>query len=103
MKNVLPASVLHRAKKGFPVPTMSWLRGPLKAFTRETLLAPGSACHNYFDRQVLHELVERHEAGGGRQHEIWTLLVFEHWHRAFVRAPQRAEPMSTFAQIGEPL
>jgi asparagine synthase (glutamine-hydrolysing) len=102
MKNSLPGSVLHRAKKGFPVPTMSWLRGPLKEFTRETLLGSGSACRNYFDPQVLREIVDHHEAGGDRQQEIWTLLVFEHWHRAFVQAPQRAEPMSTFAQAGEP-
>src|ERR1035438_823282 len=62
MKDVLPASILHRPKKGFPVPTMGWLRGPLKEFTRETLLSPGSACHNYFDAQVLREIVDRHEA-----------------------------------------
>jgi asparagine synthase (glutamine-hydrolysing) len=88
MKNVLPASILHRSKKGFPVPTMSWLRGPLKEFTRETLLAQGSACHNYFDPEVLREIVDRHEAGADRQQEIWTLLVFEQWHRAFVQARQ---------------
>jgi asparagine synthase (glutamine-hydrolysing) len=88
MKNVLPASILNRSKKGFPVPTMSWLRGPLKEFTRETLLAQGSACHNYFDPQVLREIVDQHEAGADRQQEIWTLLVFEQWHRAFVQTSQ---------------
>jgi asparagine synthase (glutamine-hydrolysing) len=88
MKNVLPSSILHRPKKGFPVPTMSWLRGPLKQFTRETLLASGSACHHYFDPQVLREIVDRHEAGADRQQEIWTLLVFEQWHRAFGQARQ---------------
>jgi asparagine synthase (glutamine-hydrolysing) len=88
MKDVLPKSIVHRSKKGFPVPTMSWLRGPLKDFTRETLLAQGSACHNYFDPQVLREIVDRHEAGADRQQEIWTLLVFEQWHNAFVQAGQ---------------
>ena len=101
MKDVLPASILHRPKKGFPVPTMGWLRGPLKEFTRETLLSPGSACHNYFDAQVLREIVDRHEAGGDRQQEVWALVVFEHWHRAFVQTTQRTEPKSTFAQMGE--
>jgi len=88
MKNVLPASILNRSKKGFPVPTMSWLRGPLKEFTRETLLAQSSACHNYFDPQVLREIVDQHEAGADRQQEIWTLLVFEQWYRAFVQTSQ---------------
>ncbi len=102
MKDMLPASVLHRPKKGFPVPTMSWLRGPLKEFTRETLLASESACHNYFDPQVLRDIVDRHEAHGDRQQEVWALLVFEHWHRAFVPAAQPRERMSRLAQSSEP-
>jgi asparagine synthase (glutamine-hydrolysing) len=96
MKNVLPASILNRPKKGFPVPTMSWLRGPLKDFTRETLLAADSACRNYFDPRVLREIVDQHEAGGDRQQEIWTLLIFEHWLRAFMSySDHTGEPPGT--------
>ena len=51
--------------------------------------------------QVLREIVDRHEAGGDRQQEVWALVVFEHWHRAFVQTTQRTEPKSTFAQMGE--
>jgi len=97
MKDVLPPSILNRSKKGFPVPTMSWLRGPLKEFTRETLLSSGSACRKYFNPQVLREIVDRHETNGDRQQEVWTLLVFEHWHRAFIQPP-----VSAFDHIKEP-
>jgi hypothetical protein len=74
----------------------------LKEFTRETLLAQESACHHYFDPQVLREIVDRHEAETGLQQEIWTMLVFEQWHSAFVQAKQPSEPKSVLAQMGEP-
>jgi asparagine synthase (glutamine-hydrolysing) len=49
MRGVLPEPILHRAKKGFPVPTEQWLRGPLKGYVRETVLAANSACRQYLD------------------------------------------------------
>jgi len=101
MKGVLPDSILGRAKKGFPVPTMGWLRGPLKEFTRDTLMASDSACRRYFDLEVLGELVRQHESGANRQQELWTLLVFEHWHRAFVAPQAHPESMFSFDHAGE--
>src|SRR5258708_22970377 len=89
MQGVLPDSILHRSKKGFPVPTMTWLRGPLRECTRDTLLASDSACRRYFDPQVVREIVEQHESGADRQQELWTLLVFEHSHRAFVASSSK--------------
>ncbi len=96
MEGVLPDSILNRTKKGFPVPTMDWLRGPLRGYTRETLLASDSACQRYFDPRVLEEVVGEHEGGAPRQQELWTLLVFEHWHRAFATASAGAK---TFAAV----
>jgi asparagine synthase (glutamine-hydrolysing) len=90
MKGVLPESILHRPKKGFPVPVMAWLRGPLRDFTRQTLLVPGSACRRFFDLPVLEEIVDGQEAGVDRQQELWSLLIFEFWHRAFMRQPAPA-------------
>ena len=101
MQGVLPDSILHRPKKGFPVPTMDWLRGPLKEFTRETLLASDSACRGYFQPHVLQEIVDQHESGATRQQELWTLLVFEHWHRAFVTHSARREPVCSFDHVVE--
>jgi asparagine synthase (glutamine-hydrolysing) len=90
LKGVLPESILDRPKKGFPVPVLAWLRGPLRDFTRQTLLVPGSACRRFFDLQVLEEIVDGQEAGVDRQQEIWSLLIFEFWHRAFMRQPAPA-------------
>ena len=85
MKNVLPERIINRPKKGFPVPTGSWLRGDLKDFVHDTLLAKNAACHGYMDPRVIAKIVSEHEKGTeNRRQEIWTLLVFEIWHKLFI-------------------
>ncbi len=91
MRDVLPNQILHRPKKGFPVPIASWLRGPLRQFTRDNLLCSRSACSTYLDQAEVTRIVEEHEAGrSDRSQEIWLLLMFESWHAQFVdRATRR--------------
>jgi asparagine synthase (glutamine-hydrolysing) len=85
MKNVLPEAVLHRPKKGFPVPTESWLRGDLRDFVHDTLLSRDAACRDYMDSGVIEKIVTEHEQRRkNRRQEIWTLLIFEIWHRLFI-------------------
>ncbi len=98
MTGVLPDSILHRPKKGFPVPMLSWMRGPLQSLTRDTLLAGDSACRNHFDPQVLTEIVDAHQTGADRQQELWTLMIFEFWHQTFL-GPRRAIPAARFCTI----
>ena len=85
MKNVLPKRIINRSKKGFPVPTESWLRGDLKDFVHDKLLASDAACRGYMDSRVIEKIVSAHEQGTeNRRQEIWTLLVFELWHKLFI-------------------
>ena len=50
-----------------------------------------SACRDYLDRSTLERVVEEHEAGRiSRHQEIWTLLIFEFWHRVFITARGKA-------------
>jgi asparagine synthase (glutamine-hydrolysing) len=85
MRRVLPDTIIDRPKKGFPVPLASWLRGPMRRFTRDHLLAKESACCNYLDRGAVTRIVEEHERGRtDRSEEVWTLLVFELWNRQFI-------------------
>jgi asparagine synthase (glutamine-hydrolysing) len=81
MRGVLPAPILDRPKKGFPVPTRAWFRGPLAGFARDRLLDPRSACRTCFEARAIERLWRQHTRGEGNwEQEIWTLLVFEHWH-----------------------
>jgi asparagine synthase (glutamine-hydrolysing) len=85
MRGVLPDAIIDRPKKGFPIPIGSWLRTSLREFTRDHLLARDSACSRYVDRHETARLTEEHEQGrADRSQEIWTLLVFEFWHRHFI-------------------
>ena len=85
MRGVLPDAIIDRPKKGFPIPLGSWLRTSLREFTRDHLLARDSACGRFVDRAEIASVVREHEVGGiDRSQEIWTLLVFEFWHRHFI-------------------
>jgi asparagine synthase (glutamine-hydrolysing) len=85
MRGVLPAEIIDRPKKGFPVPLSSWLHGPLRQFTQDQLLDSKSACARFMDRAEIARLVTQHSSGIiDRSQELWTLLVFEQWHRQFI-------------------
>jgi asparagine synthase (glutamine-hydrolysing) len=98
MRGVLPAEILDRPKKGFPVPTRAWFRGPLAGFAREVLLDSHAACRRHFEPAAIDRLLREHAQGSGNwEQEIWTLIVFEHWHRAFMGRPaamHRPQPMT---------
>jgi asparagine synthase (glutamine-hydrolysing) len=85
MRGVLPSEILDRPKNGFGVPIASWLRGPLRQFTRDHLLGSGSTCNSWLERAEVKRIVEEHERGRiDRSQEIWTLLVFQFWHSEFI-------------------
>ena len=86
MGSVLPPSILHRSKKGFPSPAAAWFRTELREFVRDTLLSSGSACRKFFDPEAVERIVTMQEKGkfSGFQ-EVWSLLVFECWHRQFIQ------------------
>ena len=86
MRGILPNPILDRPKKGFPVPLSSWLRGPLRQFTRENLMATQSACRSWLDSGTVERMLTEHERGKvDRSQELWALLVFEFWHSHFVK------------------
>ncbi|MBI3895003.1 MAG: asparagine synthase (glutamine-hydrolyzing) [Acidobacteria bacterium] len=90
MGKVLPKPILERPKKGFPVPTGEWLRIPMREFAHDVLLSPNSACRTYLNSSVLEGMVLEHENGRvNREQEIWTLLIFEFWHRLFLENKHR--------------
>ncbi len=86
MRGVLPGAILDRPKKGFTVPLATWLRGPLREFANDHLLASDSACRSWLDGNAVSAMLTQHERGiVDRSQEIWALLVFESWHQHFIR------------------
>ncbi len=85
---LLPAGIIHRAKKGFPVPKKAWFRGDLAGFARETLLQSGGAARQFFQKSELEYVLAAHQRRDCSD-QIYALLVFNEWHRAFVRPEAR--------------
>jgi asparagine synthase (glutamine-hydrolysing) len=91
MGTALPSAILRRSKKGFPSPASAWFRHELRDFVRDTLLSHDGACRRFFNPQAVEAIVVSQEKGrfSGFQ-EVWSLLVFEFWHRQFI---ERFEPV----------
>lgn len=85
VQDLLPASIIHRRKMGFPTPIRSWLAGPELDSIGALLLDSRSLGRGLFKPEGLRRLLSDHRRGqkdnGDR---IWRLLNLELWHRVFV-------------------
>ena len=80
----VPRPILERTKKGFPVPTGPLLRH-LEGFVRDLLLGKGSATRDWFEVGEVERLLDEHREGRAeRGQEIWSLVLFDLWHGAFL-------------------
>lgn len=85
----LPHDVLYRPKMGFSVPLARWLRGPLRARVRDSLLGGAMLDCGMFEAAAVRKLVEQHESGAhDHSTPLWTMLMFE----AFLRCTMGQVP-----------
>jgi asparagine synthase (glutamine-hydrolysing) len=78
----IPRQILDRRKTGFGVPVAAWFRQKLGEMYVDVVLAPHSRCRDWFDPQVLADLLDEHRRRvSDHSVALWTLLTFEHWHR----------------------
>ncbi len=84
MERLLPAQITQAAKQGFSGPDESWFRHTSERYLRDALLGEGARIFDYFNRQYVHEVIDRHCSGmKNNRLLIWSLLSFECWLRAF--------------------
>jgi asparagine synthase (glutamine-hydrolysing) len=95
LRGWIPDEILDAPKRGFRLPLGDWLRGNLRDFSRDLLLDTRATGRGYFEQSYVRGLLDRH-ADGLQDHSqgIWTLLMFELWHREFVDAPRTGTPSS---------
>jgi asparagine synthase (glutamine-hydrolysing) len=88
---ILPPPILTRRKQGFGVPLAVWFRGGLRELFSDVLLSPRSRQRGYFEPRFIERLVREH-VSGRRDHtlRLWSLVVFELWHRQYIDRPQAA-------------
>ena len=79
----LPAEILSRPKRGFPVPAYRWLEGSLGGWAEDRLFG-GRRLDCWFDLSSLRPVLAAARAGSAAaQHKIWNLLVLDHWVEAW--------------------
>ncbi len=83
--DLLPSSIIHRRKMGFPTPLRSWLRGPELDPVEEMLLSPRCLDRGLFEEDALAKMFAEHRSRH-RDHtdKIWRLLNLELWCRTFL-------------------
>jgi asparagine synthase (glutamine-hydrolysing) len=82
---MLPPEILRRPKMGFGVPISDWFRGELLGYLREVLLDPATLRRGYFAPEAVRQLVADHAAArADHGYRLWSLLMFELWHRRFL-------------------
>jgi asparagine synthase (glutamine-hydrolysing) len=79
----LPAAIIERPKRGFPVPAYQWLEGATGAWAEDRLLH-GGRMKSWFDISPVAKAVKAARQGSrAAQHKVWSLLVLDHWLEAF--------------------
>jgi asparagine synthase (glutamine-hydrolysing) len=86
MEPFLPQSIVHRRKRGFSIPTKEWFRNSLSEFVHDSLMSSSSPCAKFFSKaEIAHTLKAHRNRDCSLQ--IYALLVFNEWYRAFFERP----------------
>ena len=80
----VPAEILTRPKRGFPVPAYRWLQTGLAPWAEDRLVGPDSRVGAAFNRDGVRSIVSRAARGDLQAaHETWLLIVLECWLQAW--------------------
>ena len=86
VRDVLPAHIINRKKKGFGIPLAAWLSGPLRPLSEELLSGSALAAHGLFNEREVARLLREHQSGArDNRKELWNLMVFQLWYRRWMR------------------
>jgi asparagine synthase (glutamine-hydrolysing) len=85
MKDVLPKDILRRSKRGFAIPLDHWFRHELREMAYDLLLDSRATGRGYFQAAAVRRLLDDHvHRRADHHHRLWSLLMLELWHRAYV-------------------
>lgn len=83
----LPAEIIDRKKKGFPIPIAVWFRKEARTFLRDLLSPETVRRRGLFDPAYVERLLDDHDRGHADHGSLlWGLVNVELWHRIFLDA-----------------
>lgn len=99
VSGLVPDELLTRPKQGFGVPIQQWINRELREQIRDVLTDTQARGRGYFRSSYIDLLFDEH-ARGRRDHstQLWTLFMFESWHRRFVDAPTAEDDESALLE-----
>jgi asparagine synthase (glutamine-hydrolysing) len=87
LRDVLPAEILERKKKGFGIPVGKWVQGPLRDQFEDALHSDRIGSQGLLDPAAVSALLDDHLAGRrDNRKQLWTLYMFERWYDNFAAA-----------------
>lgn len=88
-KDLLPAEILSRPKRGFGVPIKHWFRGDLTDYAHDLLDSPRARERGIFNPAFIRNILTSHANTTLVNHSsaIWTLLCLELWFRVYMDTP----------------
>jgi asparagine synthase (glutamine-hydrolysing) len=93
VRQLVPADIIDRPKKGFGVPLDSWFRKDLREMSGDLLLDGRLQQRGYFKPGAVRRMLEEHWSGAADwQNHLWTVLMLESWHRMFIDERPAAAP-----------
>jgi asparagine synthase (glutamine-hydrolysing) len=84
VRDLVPAPILSRRKKGFSLPVDGWFRGELREMTRDLLGDRTCRERGLVDPAAVGALLDEQDAGADHGERLWNLLVLELWFRHFI-------------------
>jgi asparagine synthase (glutamine-hydrolysing) len=92
LRGWIPDQIIDGPKRGFGLPMAGrWFRGELRDHIVEVLTDSRALSRGYFRQPALRGLLDRHLSGQAENaSKLWTLMMFEIWHREFVDVPSSA-------------
>jgi asparagine synthase (glutamine-hydrolysing) len=88
----IPPEVIHRKKKGFPMPFSIWFRKEARSFLHDALSPSTLRRRGLFDPLFVEKLLSEHDTGFANHGSLlWGLLSVELWHRCFLDSRPRPE------------
>ena len=90
VRDLVPAPILGRRKRGFDLPVDGWLRDELAGLSRDLLTDGTARARGLFRPAEVRRLLDEHASGVAHGRRLWNLLMLELWFRRSVDG-QRAE------------
>jgi asparagine synthase (glutamine-hydrolysing) len=81
VRDLVPAPILTRKKKGFGLPLDRWMREDLVELSRDLLTDATARARGLFEPSQVRRLIDEHAGGVSHGRRLWNLTVLELWLR----------------------